>query len=84
MRTPFDEPFAPAQGRYDVEIRFRDDKGQTPQITLFVNGRARGPAWRSPGTGRRLYFAVVREVEIRQGDEVRDDAEGRWRRESIT
>ncbi|MBI5386532.1 MAG: hypothetical protein HZA90_17825 [Verrucomicrobia bacterium] len=75
IRTTFDEPFARAVGRCDVVIRHRDDEGSRGRYALFVNGAARGAAWESAGNARGWTSQVLRDVEIRLGDEIRVDAE---------
>lgn len=72
IRTRFDEPFARAEGRYDVEIRYRDPKG-AGRFALFVNGSARGAPWTSSGEGSGWRSHVVRGVDIKFGDEIRVD-----------
>ncbi|MBM4018306.1 MAG: hypothetical protein FJ288_08270 [Planctomycetes bacterium] len=76
IRTLFDEPFAPAAGRCDVEIRHLDEAGQRCRFALFVSGAARGAAWESAGEGRGWTSHTIRGVEIKIGDEIRVDAEG--------
>ena len=76
IRTRFDEPFARATGRYDVVIRYLDEKGLRCRYTMFVNGAARGDAWTSAGEGRGWTSHTLRGVEIRIGDEIRVDADG--------
>lgn len=72
IRTRFDEPFARAEGRYDVEIRYRDAKG-AGRFALFVNGSPRGSAWTSAGEGSGWRSHVVRNVDVKFGDEIRVD-----------
>lgn len=72
IRTRFDEPFARAAGRYDVEIRYRESKG-AGQFALFVNGSPRGTAWTSSGEAAGWRSHVIRDVEVKFGDEIRVD-----------
>jgi len=76
IRTRFVEPFTPAVGRYDVQIRFFDEPGHRCRLAFFVNGVARGAGWESAGDGRGWTSHTVRGVEVRVGDELRVDAEG--------
>ncbi len=76
IRTHFDEPFASQKGRFDVEVRYLDEKELRCRYAFFVNGVARGSKWESPGDGRGWTNETIRGVEIRTGDEIRVDAEG--------
>jgi hypothetical protein len=76
IRTPFDEPYTATRGRYDVEVRYFDEPQHPCKFTLLINGDARGPGWESSGTGAGWMTQTVRDVEIRNGDEIRVDAQG--------
>jgi hypothetical protein len=76
IRTLFQEPFAVAAGRYDVEIRYWDERGATCGYALFVNGNARGTPWKSPGEGGGWTSHVIQAVDIKLGDEIRIDVGG--------
>ena len=76
IRTHFDEPFTRATGRYDVVIRYLDEKGLRCRYRMFVNGAARGETWTSAGEGRGWTSHTLRGVEVRTGDEIRMDADG--------
>jgi hypothetical protein len=75
--TRFNEPFASDVGRYDVEVRTLDRKDATSRFALFVNGTPRGSAWSSGGTGKGWTSHVIPNVEVKLGDEIRVEAEGR-------
>lgn len=74
ISTRFDEPFAQAAGRYEVEVRYRDEKGAPGRFAFFVNGAARGSAWTATGTGWTSH--AIRNVDLQLGDELRLDVEG--------
>lgn len=76
IRTRFVEPFTPALGRYDAEIRFFDEPGRRCRLAFFVNGVAQGAGWESAGDGGGWTNHSVRGVEIHIGDELRVDADG--------
>jgi hypothetical protein len=76
LRTPFNEPFVAAGGKYDVEVRFFDESGSRPRFTLLVNGAAQGDPWQSPGEGRGWTSHTLRDVEIRTGDEIAVEVRG--------
>ena len=76
MRMRFDEPFAKPSGRYDVEIRYLDQKNESARFAFFVNGAAAGPAWTSPRAGSGWTSHVIRDVDIKFGDELGMDIQG--------
>jgi hypothetical protein len=76
-RTRFDELYAPARARYDVEIRYLDAPDSTGRFTFLVNGNPQGASWESRGDGRGWTSHLIRNVEIAQGDELRIDGEGK-------
>jgi hypothetical protein len=75
MRTRFDEPFAGAVGRYDVEIRYKDDIGADAQFAFFLNGVATGVAWRLAGRSGEWTSHIIPALQIKLGDELRLDVE---------
>ena len=76
IRTAFDEPFVKRSGRYDIEIRYLDEKGIRVRFALFVGDVACGDGWQSEGAGRGWTSHTIRNVEIRIGDEIRLEVEG--------
>ena len=76
IRTKLEEIHAPGGGRFDVEIRFMDEKDARAQYAFFVNGQRHGEPWNSAGAGRGWTSHVIRDVPIRMGDELRVDGDG--------
>jgi hypothetical protein len=76
IRTRFDQPYTAARARYDVDVRYFDDKGSRSRFTLSVNGAAQGSAWESAGTGQGWTTQTIRDVEIGTGDEIKVAVEG--------
>ena len=79
-KTRFDEPFAAASGRYDVLVRYSDEKDRRARFALFVNGEPRGAAWESAGAGRGWTTQTLSDVALATGDELRLDVQGRGAR----
>jgi hypothetical protein len=77
IRTTFDEPFTRSDGRYDVVIRYWDEKGTPCRYGFRIDGIARGAAWESGGEGRGWASHTIRDVQIKIGDEIRVEVEGR-------
>jgi hypothetical protein len=76
IRTKLEELYAHPSGRFDVEIRYMDEKEIDGRFTFLVNGTAQGAAWTSPGRGDGWTSHTIRNVAIRMGDELRIDGEG--------
>jgi hypothetical protein len=74
--TRFKQPYTTTRGRYDVEVRYFDDRGEPSQFRLFVNDKLRGAEWKSAGTGQGWTSHAIRGIEIREGDEIRIEASG--------
>ena len=73
IRTPFDEPFVPDAGTWDLEIRYFDAQTARCRFALSVNGVVQGSAWQSPGEGRGWMSHTIRQVAIRRGDAIQLD-----------
>jgi hypothetical protein len=76
IRTRLNQPYTAARARYDVEVRYLDEKDKRCRFVLSVNGAAQGAAWESPGTGQGWTTQTLRDVEIRAGDEIQVAVEG--------
>jgi hypothetical protein len=76
IQTRFVEPFTAAQGRYDVDVRFFDERDRRCRFRLLVNGDLQGAAWEAPGKGQGWTTHVVAGVEIRSGDEIAVTVQG--------
>jgi hypothetical protein len=76
IRTRFMEPFTAAKGRYDVDVRYSDERDRRCRFLLLVNGVRQGAAWESPGQGQGWTTHVLADVEIRSGDEIAVTAQG--------
>lgn len=76
IRTPLAQPYAPAQGRFDVEIRYFDESGAPARIALLINGHTQGDAWQTAAQGRGWQTHTIEGVELRAGDEIAIQAHG--------
>jgi predicted amidohydrolase len=74
IRTRFDEPYAAAQARYDVEIRYRGESGRLCRSKFFLNGVALGPVGESSGEG--WASLTISDVQIRSGDTISVEIDG--------
>lgn len=70
LRTPLAEPYAPTQGRFDVEIRYADESGAPSRMALLINGQTQAGAWQSAAQGQGWQSHTIEGVEIRAGDEI--------------
>src|SRR5262245_45911922 len=71
IRTRFDQPYTAARARYDVEVRYFDEKGSRCRYVLSVNDAVRGAAWESSGEGQGWTTQTIRDVEICIDDEIK-------------
>lgn len=69
IRTRLQQPYAAAEGRYDVELRCLDEK-RPYRLVLLVGDVPQGTAVESPGEGRGWTTHTIRDVTIRTGDEI--------------
>ena len=76
ISTRYDEPYA-ADGRCDVEVRYFDAPDRKCELQLLVGGEPRGGKWQSPGTGGGWMSHTLPGVEIRRGDQIAVQAQGR-------
>jgi hypothetical protein len=76
ISTEFTEPFTHTVARYDVVIRYLDEKGLSCRYKLWLNGVVVGDPWTSAGESRGWTNHTIRGVEMPAGAEIRVDAEG--------
>jgi len=74
--TTFHEPYVAPRGRYDVEVRYGDERGGRCRYSLFVNGARKGDPWEAAGGDGKWKSQTISDVELAIGDEIRVDAEG--------
>jgi len=75
IRTRLAQPFAAASGRYDVDVRYRNDGGAC-RFSLLVNGTTVGNGWESAGKTEGWVTQTLRDVAIKAGDAVEVQAKG--------
>jgi hypothetical protein len=71
ISTRYNEPYAPASGQFDVEIRFAsEDASEVSGLQLSINGKAQNPAELASGQQPGWQTAVIRNVAISEGDTI--------------
>lgn len=70
VRTRFAEPYAATSGRYDLDVRYFDEKNRRCKFSLEVEGVTQGAAQDSAASGDGWATLVFRNVEIREGNEL--------------
>lgn len=70
IRTPFDQPYAAAGGRYDIDVRFFNEADGRSELKLFVNGVPQGDAWRASGSEPGWKSQTIADVAVSVGDEI--------------
>ncbi|MBM3333999.1 hypothetical protein FJY63_04995, partial [Candidatus Sumerlaeota bacterium] len=83
VRTEFHEPYSAASGRYDVTVRYRDEKGGAATFALRINGTRQGESWRSSTNDDAWTTHTIKAVSLARGDmiEVEVTADGSARGE---
>lgn len=75
ITTKFNDIYATG-GRYDVEVRYFDDKGERSEFQLFVAGVQRGETWTASVDSGSWQSKTVADVPIKVGDEIMVKARG--------
>ena len=70
IRTAFAEPYVAAQGRYDIEVRYRDQPEKVSKLSLRINGMPRGAEWESTGQDEDWKSHTIKDIEVRAGDAI--------------
>ena len=76
ISTPFDQPYTAQSGRYDVEVRYFDEKDGRGELKFFINGAAKGEPWRSSKDNDQWSSHTISDVTIKSGDEIMVQARG--------
>jgi hypothetical protein len=66
----------PSTGRYDVVVRHQEAPAQRCRYAFLINGVSCGAAWDPALGGSGWTSQIIRNVELRIGDEIRVDVEG--------
>jgi hypothetical protein len=75
IATPFYEPYVAPRGRYDVEVRYLEQRGGRGRIWLSVNGARKGDAWDASASEGKWKTQTIPAVDLALGDEIRVDVE---------
>ena len=76
ISTPFNQPYTAQSGRYDVEIRYFDEKDGRGELKLCMNGVIKGKPWRSSKDNDQWSSHTISDVAIKSGDEIMVQARG--------
>jgi len=68
IRTRLAQPFVAASGRYDVDVRYRNDGGGACGFLAFINGTGVGIGWDSAEKTDSWATHTLRDVAIQTGD----------------
>jgi hypothetical protein len=69
ITTTFNDVYAIA-GRYDVEVRYFDEKDGRSELSLYVNGIQQGAAWRASVDDDSWRIRTIPDVAVNPGDEI--------------
>jgi hypothetical protein len=76
IRTPFAQPYCAASGRYDVDVRYLDEKSGRSKFALSVNGIQKGDSWHGSHDDQRWRTHRIADVNLNSGDEIMVEVEG--------
>jgi hypothetical protein len=69
ITTIFNEIYA-AGGRYDIDIRYFDEKDGRCRLSLYVNGAQKGSPWYASKDSEEWTTHTIEDVVIKTGDEI--------------
>ncbi|MCP4261960.1 MAG: hypothetical protein GY774_31330 [Planctomycetes bacterium] len=70
IRTPFDQPYTVGSSRYDVDIRYFDEKDGRCRFALYVNDVQKGNSWRASQDGEEWTTHTIENIPVNSGDEI--------------
>jgi len=70
IRTPFDQPYTPDSGLYDVVVRYFDEKDGHSELKLYINGVQKGRSWKASADINSWQSKTITNVPINVGDEI--------------
>ncbi|MFH1717982.1 MAG: hypothetical protein ABIF19_11560 [Planctomycetota bacterium] len=76
IRTAFDEPYTADKARYDVDVRYFDEKDGKCRLGLYVNGEQKGSSWYASNDSDEWTTHTIEEVTISAGDEIMVEVRG--------
>ncbi len=76
ISTRFQQPYAAARGRYDVDLRYRDQPDQPCRFALVVNGTRQGDVFSSPGDEQGWTTHAFHDVEVSTDNVIMLEIEG--------
>lgn len=76
IRTHFDQPYTADKARYDVEVRYFDERDGRCRLSLYVNGEQKGSSWYALKDSDEWTTHTIEEVTINAGDEIMVEVRG--------
>jgi len=76
ISTHFDEPYTADKARYDVDVRYFDEKDGRSRLSFYVNGRQQGSSWCASEDNNQWTTHTIEGVTISAGDEITVKVEG--------
>ena len=70
ISTPFDEPYTTQSGRYNVEIRYFDEKDGRGELKLCINGVTKDQFWHASKDNEEWSSHTISDIAIISGDEI--------------
>ncbi|MHC4542042.1 MAG: hypothetical protein ACYS74_20015, partial [Planctomycetota bacterium] len=76
IRTPFNQPYAADRTRYDVDIRYFDEKNGRCRFALHLNGQQKGSPWYASQDSEQWTTHTIEDVTVGSGDEIMVEVRG--------
>ena len=76
ISTPFNQPYTAHSGRYDVEIRYYDERAGSPRFVFYINGIKKGNSWDASNDNNQWNTHTISDVTVKHGDEIKVEVLG--------
>jgi len=76
IRTHFDELYTADKARYDVDVRYFDEKDGRCRFSLYVNSEQKGSSWSASKDSDEWTTHTIEDVSINAGDEIMVEVRG--------
>jgi len=76
IRTRFEQPYTAGKARYDVDVRYFDEKDGKCRLSLLVNDRQKGSSWYASKDNDQWATHTIEDITISAGDEIMLEVRG--------
>jgi hypothetical protein len=72
----FNEPYTARNARYDIDIRYFDEKDSQCRFALYINGVPKGNSWRASKDNEQWMTNTIEDIAVNSGDEIMVKVQG--------